>query len=166
MSDMCCAIRLWAYLVIVLNVKIDNQTEKKVSINTSLLDRVNEILPREEGRGIKWPVSVPNEYYSTWWVQSKLGVSEMKYVLQWNKQFSMHRMGIENRNAGIYKELTQVVLFFQMVSGNCVCGPGLPPGCISCCGTPCCSPLQCRVCIPVPVYTIKGSNIKSIPLSI
>ena len=65
MSDMCCAIRLWAYLVIVLNVKIDNQTEKKVSINTSLLDRVNEILPREEGRGIKWPVSVPNEYYST-----------------------------------------------------------------------------------------------------
>merc|ERR1712133_154589 len=32
----------------------------------------------------------------------------------------------------------------KMVSGNCVCGPGLPPGCISCCGTPCCSPLQCR----------------------
>ena len=110
MSDMCCAIRLWAYLVIVLNVKIDNQTEKKVSINTSLLDRVNDILPREEGRGIKWPVSVPNEYYSTWWVQSKLGVFEMKYVLQWNKQFSTHRMGIENRNAGIYKELTQAVL--------------------------------------------------------
>ena len=39
-----------------------------------------------------------------------LGVSEMKYVLQWNKQFSTHRMGIENRNAGIYKELTKAVL--------------------------------------------------------
>ena len=43
-------------------------------------------------------------------------------------------------------------------------GPGA--GCANCCGVQCCSPNTCRVCIPVPVYTIKGSNIKSIPLSI
>ena len=39
-------------------------------------------------------------------------------------------------------------------------------GCVNCCGAQCCSPLNCKVCIPVPVYTIIGSNIKSIPLSI